>query len=176
MAAYTIDPHAEYEQIGSIYAELQALIDASAEVLPLRALEVSTWSVGQHVEHTLMASGMMLKAPRALHLGRGQNETGPNRVGVMVMRTERIRRGRAEAPENTQPSARPGQEALQKAWARSKRSHNALATVVGALNAAEGRLAHPYLGWLSAPEWLRIVRVHAEHHLRIIGDIRGAAV
>lgn len=175
MADYTIDPHVEYERIGAIYGELATMIKTSPEAMPLTAPGVSAWSVGQQVEHTLIATGMMLKAPRAIHLGRGQDEAGPNPVGVMVMRTERVRRGRAKAPENTQPAPAPSQEALQHVWARSKRSHDALGSVIGEIATAQGRLEHPYLGWLNATEWLRIVRVHAEHHLRIIADIQAAA-
>ncbi|GAB5520110.1 MAG: hypothetical protein RhofKO_23610 [Rhodothermales bacterium] len=176
MSDYIIDPHAEYERMGAIYTELKTMIDeASKSVLEQRAPAVSAWSVGQQVEHTLIASGMMLKAPRAIHLGRGQDEEGPNRIGVMVMRTERVRRGKAKAPENTQPAPTPSQAVLQTTWARSKRSHDALASLLETLPDTEGRLEHPYLGWLNALEWLRIVRVHAEHHLRLIADIQANA-
>ncbi|MEM1093560.1 MAG: DinB family protein [Bacteroidota bacterium] len=175
MAGYTIDPQAEYERIGAIYTGLATMIDTSPEAMLLTAPDVSAWSVGQQVEHTLIATGMMLKAPRAIYLGRGQDQAGPNRVGEMVMRTERVRRGRAKAPENTVPTPTPSQETLQKAWARSKRSYDALGSTISAMATAKGRLEHPYLGWLNAVEWLRIVRVHAEHHLRIIADIKAKA-
>ena len=38
---------------------------------------------------------------------------------------------------------------------------------------ASGRIQHVYLGMLNAAEWLRIIRVHSEHHLAIIHEIIG---
>ena len=118
---------------------------------------------------------MMLKGVGLIHAGRGPvtPDGEPNRIGRIVLQRERLPRGKAEAPERVRPASRPDRATLADALARGRAKLRNLEGLLPSLPEKDGRLLHPYLGELDAAEWLRIVRVHSEHHLQIVGEITG---
>lgn len=72
-------------------------------------------------------------------------------------------------------------------WTMAQQLHHTLSVVIAILDRllsagesprqmdeghASTRSSHPYFGSFSTRQWIRFVRVHTDHHLRIIEDIR----
>ena len=173
MQALDIDVREEHRRIAAFFDEAERLLDAPGDVLYRADEAVSRWSPAQHLHHILISNGMMLKGVRLIHAGRGPvtRDGGPNRAGLVVLQRERFPRGKAEAPDRVRPADRPDRDALTTSLARSRAGLADLEPLLPSLADRDGRLPHPYLGDLNAAEWLRIVRVHSQHHLQIIREI-----
>lgn len=167
-----IDVHREYGRIEACYDEAAAVLAWPDERLFGRAAGVSGWSAAQHLDHLAKANGRALKGVRMLAEGALAGEAGrPNLAGLLVLGLGRLPRGRAQAPAFTLPPEEPGRGELEHSLARNRQALSALAPHLPALSHLEGRLRHPRLGMLDAPQWLRFVRIHSTHHLAIIRDV-----
>ncbi len=139
---------------------------------------VSAWSPAQHLIHLGIANGMMLKAIETLCTAEtppNPDASGPNAAGQVVLRLGRMARGRAQAPPRARPPEHPTRAEVTDALRRNRERLAALDPYLPTLAAVEGRLPHPFLGMLSTPQWLRLVRIHSEHHHAIIRDILSQA-
>lgn len=141
---------------------------------------VSSWSVAQQLEHVVRASTRMLDMLALLASGnahdRVKDRGSPSVTGRAILLAGRIPRGRAEAPGETLPDAVPSRAALREATETLTRRLRARAADPTDLRDIKGVGEHPLLGWFSAPQWWRFLRVHAEHHLAVIDDIDGHRV
>lgn len=172
-----MDLHEEYRLLTHFYEEAERLLDASDEMLYTPHADQSAWSPAQHLQHTFIASGSMLKAAQMICKGDARviAEGAPNRVGEVVLRAGRMLRGKAQAPAFTRPPADPSRDDLRVSLVRNREKLAEIEDVLGEMQEAQGCLEHPFLGCLNAAQWLRVVRIHAEHHLRIIQDLTSEA-
>jgi len=170
----TIEVRDEYEQLRSFYDETAALLDQPDDVLFTTDAAVSGWSPAQHLHHIGVANGKSLAAALYIAHGRGEADGSPNEIGNAVLETASMPRNTMQAPDSVRPPDDIDREALTEALARSRNKFDEVGEQLGALAAAEGRLPHPRLGALSGPQWLRFVRIHAQHHHTIIRDILAA--
>lgn len=169
-----IDVFDEARRLDAFYAESQALLTLPEAHLFVPVAAVSGWSVAQQLFHSWKAAGQMLNAAVMLHHGRGpidHEAEAPNRIGRIVLERERFARGQAESPAALHPPADLPREALQATHDRSRAKLHILQYLLPTLHDATGRMPHPYFGPLSAAEWLRIARVHSDHHFAIMQDI-----
>jgi hypothetical protein len=160
---------AQLDRIESQLQELERLA-SSADTLSRRRDAVSAWSVGQHVEHLGIAHAILFEsfAAFAEKDDPAQAHGGIRLIGRVVLWIGRIQRGKAKAPERTNPSSEPG--AAERRLARSRAGFATLRSR-GNLEAVRARLPHPYFGRLDVTQWMRFVEIHQDHHLRIIRDI-----
>lgn len=167
-----IDVHDEYRHLGEAYDAFTDVLAAPDHLLFPTQQAVSGWSAAQHMYHILVANGMMLKGIRLICRGHRQvlQEGSLNEAGRYVM-TRGMPRGRAQAPSFTVPPEDLSRSDLLKVFTRSHATYDASQELLPAIPEAHGYLSHVYLGELNAPQWLRLARLHSEHHLRIIDDI-----
>lgn len=168
-----IDPQDEYERLGGSYERFARLLDAPDAALHRRATAISAWSPAQHLHHILIANGMMLKGIALICAGGSRilPEGALNDDGRYVLTHEHFPRGRGQAPAPTRPPADPSRADLRQGLARSQSRYEAAAKILPQVAGARGYLPHLFLGELDALQWLRLARVHSEHHLAIIDEI-----
>ncbi|GIV60527.1 MAG: hypothetical protein KatS3mg043_1616 [Rhodothermaceae bacterium] len=167
-----IDVQEEYRRLGTLYEAFDAVLAWPDAQLFLRREDVSAWSVAQHLYHILLANSRMLKAIEAIVAGHPSVQAGePNRAGWYVLRREDMMRGRGQAPADVHPPAAPTRTDLATTRDRSRHKYEAAAALLPDLPGRPGGLPHPFLGTLSAAQWLRLARIHSAHHLAIIHDV-----
>lgn len=169
-----IDLQEEYREIGAFYDTVKPLLDWPDEALFCVAGAVSAWSPAKHLFHILRANGMMLKGIHLICEGHRTTaiEGAPNEAGRSVLAHGFVR-GRGQAPDAVVPPDDVSREVLQDSWARGRKKYVETEAYLPAIPDATGRIRHSFLGWLNAAEWLRLARLHSEHHLAIIRDIVG---
>ena len=142
------------------------------QILNQRVEEVSGWSVGEHLDHVLMADLLNLKAVRILGMGRGKETTdGLNEAGMVVFMSGEIPLGKATAPDFVIP--RPGRSAEQIDELRLEvfDGWKQVAARLDEIDSAGRVLSHHAVGDLGAWQWLRFARIHTQHHQRIASRI-----
>ncbi len=170
-----IDLQEEYRSIGASYEAFAALLDEPDEALYRAREAVSAWSPAQHLYHILVANGMMLSGVALICRSHAMvlPEGALNAAGRAVLTQGRFPRGQGKAPERTQPPAEVSRETLRQALARSRARYEQTASLLADIPAAQGYIPHGFLGQLTAAQWLRLTRIHSEHHLAIIREIAG---
>lgn len=138
-----------------------------AQLVPhaaVRAPGRSSWTVGQHVEHCVLAT---------LAISRLVRESSPPVPPVgfawrrrILLATGRIPRGRARAPEAVVPTEELDPDRLGERVAEA-------VDAVAALRAAapDGWFRHFVLGPMDRDTSLRFVRIHNRHHERIAREV-----
>ncbi len=169
-----IDIQQEVRRIEELYDRIETVIEQWSEELPEPVPAISTWSPVQHIYHVSVASGMMFKGVRLHAEGRhpyAVTEGEPTPVGRYVLTRERMMRGKAQAPKATHPPSELSLEEVRESVARSRAQLEPLRPFLSRLATLSERSNHPFFGALTPAEWLRVARIHLEHHLSIIEDI-----
>jgi hypothetical protein len=129
---------------------------------------LSRWTVGMHIEHCAMAMQQIMR-----QLADSQPPPPRDRFRwprTVILLTGRIPRGRARAPESVVPEESPGAARLEELLEACEQQLSATRTLPrGAW------FKHFALGVLDRDKSLRFLAVHNAHHLRLVGDILGAA-
>ena len=176
-AVMDIDLQDEYRQLGHFFDDVESMLEWPDAVLFQINEEVSAWSPAQQLYHILRANGMMLKGIQLICHGHrmADNEGEPNDAGRHLL-VHGFIRGKAKAPDAVVPPETVSREDLRDSLARSRRKHAETEAFLPQIPEATGRLPHHILGMLNASEWLRLARLHSEHHHAIIRDIVGEQV
>lgn len=171
----TIDVFDEYQRLGAFYEASAPLLEHSDVRLMTVDMEVSGWSAAQHLYHIWLANGKMLTAVQVIHHGGGPVTTKGtlNPAGRHVLE-HGFTRGRAKAPVGVRPPETVTRKVLTETLARSRSKAEAVASLLPEIPDLEGRLPHPLMGDLTAAQWLRMARLHAEHHLALARDVLDA--
>ena len=129
-----------------------------------RNKEVSGWSVGQQIEHVLIAmSGMALGLKKERLSETQQTE---NQLKTEVLNSGSFPRGVIQAPEISRPRDFVDHDDLKRLILKTSNR------VTGLLNLSErSTIDHPILGLMSRDETIRFIVIHNDHPLRIIADI-----
>lgn len=169
-----IDLEDEYRHLGHFFEDVETVLEWPDAVLFRTNEAVSAWSPAQQLYHILRANGMMLKGIQLICQGHrlADNEGELNEAGRYLLAHGFVR-GRAKAPDAVVPPEVVSREDLREALARSRRKHAETEAFLPQIPEATGRLPHHLLGMLNASEWLRLARLHSEHHRAIIRDIAG---
>lgn len=141
----------------------------------VRAPEVSAWSVGEQLEHLLLADRRILGGiERVLEASaRGEptpGEGSPTLIGRLILWSGVVPRGRAKAPQSTSPEGMAAPD-LVHGFAEVRVGVDALGSRLADIGRAPSTRAHPILGHFTATQWLRFSGVHHRHHGKIIRDI-----
>lgn len=156
------------------------LLAERAEVCATRSPEVSGWSVGEQLEHLLLADRKILKAIRQLAEAStddgDEGATGsPTIVGRVILWTGFIPRGRGKASQSVTPGGMSSTE-LTVGLAEIRDGVEALAPRLGEIERIRSVQPHPAgLGSFTPAHWVRFACVHHIHHAKIIRDILKAA-
>lgn len=164
----------------SLLAEMDgcARIAADPAAWAARVPDTSAWSVGDHLEHLLLADRSIVRvlesavgrSPRRADAGPGR----PTLRGYLVLWTGFIPRGAGRAPDRTRPAGQP-RESVHEQLVDERRRVAHLAADFPRLAAARDTFPHPALGRFTPARWLRFAAIHHAHHARIVRDILAAA-
>ena len=129
---------------------------------------VSNWTVGQQIYHSLKATATI--AQSVTDSEPGAEKPNPSFLRFVVLTLGRIPRGKGKAPKASQPMGQPTVDELQEMVGKAK---EALAEAAQAPPNAFWR--HFKFGVLPRDNALKFIDIHNRHHLRIIQDISKSA-
>jgi hypothetical protein len=127
--------------------------------------DVSKWFVHNHLEHILRANSSILD--KILDERPIVEKKSKNFFAYVMLLTGSIPRGKGESPDFLQPK-NIGTELML-------RELNDIREKINRVDLKKGSVlveTHPYFGTFSINEWIRFMRIHTEHHLKIIQDIK----
>ena len=130
---------------------------------------ISAASVGWHIAHSFQVIEVILGAVQKSD--PSQYVWSFNGTRLLVFTLGKIPRGKAQAPKAAQPAADFTIESLQE-----KAKHVAIKLKeLGHLH-PNAHFLHPIFGQLNVKLTKKMLKIHTEHHLKIIDDIIKAAI
>jgi len=153
---------------------LEEKVFSSPTAISLRT-DASGWTPGEHLEHTLKALRLNLRAIARIGAGKGDLTTPPAPIlARWVLLSGWIPAG-SQAPKMVMPSAEVDADALGQLLAVARDELATFEEEMAAVIGLAERLLHPALGGLTPRQWLRFATVHTHHHRKIVDSIfRGA--
>ena len=162
----------ELEGLGRALGALSELRGASG-----KSEQVSAWSGDQQLYHIALATDLALSNVMALDSGKSPRivaEPDPIPLALEVLERGSYPRGESEAPRIVQPPDEVDAALLADEYENLGGALEKVRALAAAIPGLPGAIPHQALGPLSAAQWLRFARLHAEHHLAIVEDIRRA--
>lgn len=140
--------------------EIESLIPKSDAI----HTNVSKASVGWHLNHILIVTARVCKVLQSSEIEAYKWKFNFKRA--LVFTINKIPRGRARAPKQAIPDKISSPEELQLHTAN-------VSTKLAALDALpkNANFSHPFFGMLNKKQTITFLRIHTEHHLKIIRDI-----
>ena len=126
--------------------------------------EVSGWSVGQQIEHVLIAMSGMALALRKERLSKTRKVD--NQLKIDVLNSGSFPRGVIQAPEISLPRVFVNHDDLKRLLLKTSNRISGLLDL-----SKRSTIDHPILGEMSRDETIRFMVIHNDHHLKIIADI-----
>ena len=125
---------------------------------------VSAGNVGWHIQHTLMVFNIVIteieKSDPTLFKRKF------NKRKLLIFLLNKIPRGRVKAPKIVEPTGENIPETLVLPMERVIAKINSLSHLQ-----KNNHFPHPFLGNLNLKETIKFLRIHTNHHLKIIEDI-----
>ncbi|TNF73550.1 MAG: hypothetical protein EP299_08140 [Acidobacteria bacterium] len=163
-----------YTAICTQLDELRALA-RQPDLAPVRAEEVSGWSVGEHLQHLLLSDRTILVTFDKLLDGKSTSSSGgPTAAGRFILTSGYIPRGKGTAPKAVVPGTLSPDE-IASGFEEVKTRFEELEPRLGEIQASRATFRHPLLGDFNPRQWLKFVKIHHRHHTKIIRDIGKAA-
>ncbi|NAS12633.1 hypothetical protein [Poritiphilus flavus] len=126
--------------------------------------KVSKVPISWHLDHTLRTINEIYKAVKRSDPDNYKASFNPGRSLVLI--TNRIPRGRAESPKIVRPPDLIITDSLYIQLRQSRKNLSAYDSLP-----ADSYFSHPYLGDLRKRTARKFLKIHTEHHLKIIRDI-----
>ncbi len=172
------DPALDLAGLRRLLARVGRLLELPEDELTTPRPEVSSWSVGQHLFHLVLAGDLSLRNVKSLVARRGRlirDFEQRDEEGLAILRRGRIPRGVAPAPRFVTPPPRLDLDVLRDLFADVSKALDEIEADPEGLASAPQGIPHQLLGDLDAREWVRFARVHTAHHLAICRDLRASA-
>ena len=164
----------DLERIRGHWPILDSLVD-SEKWLNLRTPEISDWSVGEQLTHVeLSLISMAMQCERALRKPATSQDSGPNRIGRMILTKGVFPRGRAQAPKLVVPKGTVDTDTIRELLSKAKRKWFTIEELSDEISNSNAVSPHPLLGDFTARDWVRLAPIHTEHHLKIVREIIAA--
>jgi hypothetical protein len=176
-----------YQSLGEILATvdetrarfIERINSLGADDAGVRA-DAEAWTVAEIVEHVSLVEKqivklmtlMLIKAEAGGALARADGSIAPVEMGEII---ERSRREKYQAPETARPT---GNASLSDSLAVMRASRAALQELRPRIEAADLTTVsypHPAFGQFNLYEWLVMIGVHEERHLRQIDNTLSAS-
>lgn len=171
------DPYTTEDSLAGVRAGVDRCLAqvADPERLGAVTLDVSAWSVRDHLEHLFLADRHVLGwvVDALCRPNPEAREHLPHEIGVSLLAYGSIPRGRGPAPEFTRPAGL-GRADLQEGFRELRGLSAGLASQAAELDACRHTQPHHVLGHFAPAEWLRFLHLHHRHHEAIIRDILAA--
>ena len=165
--------HKEYQRLQAFYEEALHVLAWPEPRLFGVAPAVSAWSPAQQLHHAMAINGQVLESLLKACTGEEQPETEgrANLIGMLVLTTGHIPRGRGRSPRRFVPPPTIARDDVQALIQRTRGILAALEPHLPRFDGLPGRWRHAVFGKLNAQQFLRFARIHSLHHLSIIRDI-----
>ncbi len=141
------------------------------------------WSVTEIVEHLSAVEKQILKLATLMLMKAESAESGPDelsRIWPISLDSieERSRREKYQAPETAMPKGDASIADSLEVMGLSRESLHGLRSRLETVNGAIVKYPHPVFGPLNLFEWLVMLQIHEERHLRqidaVLGKVHGA--
>ncbi len=163
------DVYAANDKIRERTANLvSSLTDEQARILP----DGEKWTIAEFVEHiAIVADGMTKISAKLLAKARaaGKSSDGTARLSQnFAQKASEIKDMKFEAPDRVRPTGtKTVAESLEKLSA-TRQELETLRPLFEQFDGSDFKFPHPFMGDLSAHEWLALVGGHEARHLRQI--------
>jgi uncharacterized damage-inducible protein DinB len=155
---------------------LDSITDDEAVTLP----PGQTWTIQQIVEHVAMVdTGSANICGKLLQGAKEAGVPSNGKISVSAdfgQKAEEIRDMKVEAPERVHPTGEVSIEAARQKMVDNEITFNAFRSDLAQFELQEHTFPHPYLGKLTAAEWLMIAGGHERRHMdqikRILVEFR----
>jgi hypothetical protein len=124
---------------------------------------ISSSSIGWHIEHTLVSIDLIVEALRKLPQTPYKPIHSFSKYYILI--TGRITRGRAKAPNFTLPKQFDKSE-LEKHIKETRKQIQSINEIP-----THHYFTHPFFGPMNKFETKRILYIHSWHHVKIIKDV-----
>jgi hypothetical protein len=148
------------EKLKKLIQDLESKIPNQEVINPT----ISKSSVGWHIEHTILTINLVIGA---LQKSNPENYKWTfNFYRILILTMNKIPRGRARAPKVVQPKEDFNIESLKNHLEKGKTKLAELDTI-----SDKNYFEHPYFGHLKLKPTIKFLKIHTNHHLKIINDI-----
>ncbi len=131
-----------------------------------RSPKISEWGVYEHIDHLLKVNDAIL----IKILGSERIDGGKNFLGSFALLSGWLPRGRGKSPPKLRGEL-ASKESLHTRIEGILQQLNKLKNLPEKLADKQGVMKHIYFGVLNTAEWIKFIRIHNRHHLKIINDI-----
>jgi len=146
---------------------LEILLDQFESRIPLfekENLAISKSNIGWHIEHSLLTLNGVIKF--LTHSNPKDYKWKFNFIRIIVLKTGKIPRGKAKAPQIVVPKDTISKTQLLANLEQTRKLVLELETI-----SKEHYFEHPFFGKLKRNDTIRFLEIHTNHHLKIIEDI-----
>jgi rubrerythrin len=171
-----------YQNIGEIYEandkireKLKTTIGGLSDELATAAIEGEKWTIAQVVEHIcIVEDGMTRICAKLLRKAEAENKTSDGAAkisGNFLKGIQDIAERKLEAPEMVRPT---GTKTIAESIAKMEENRRKLIEMrplFESIDGTHGTFPHPFLGEMTAHEWLALVGGHELRHLRQIKNM-----
>jgi hypothetical protein len=148
------------KQLEAMISELEIKIEDQERINE----QVSKASVGWHIEHSLLTLNQIIDALGKSDPAHYRQRFDIRRVVFMVL--GKIPRGRIKAPRAVRPTEGYTSDTLKQHVSLTRTKLNTLEHLT------DGHyFKHPFLGDFKRKPAIKFMRLHTNHHLKIIKDI-----
>jgi len=152
-------------------ATLESLTEEQASSLP----DGEKWTISQIVEHlSIVDEGMSKICSKLLSKAQSDGKISDGTVKIspgFVEKGAEIAVMKLEAPERVHPSADASIAESISEMDENRKRLDQIRQLFETYDCNEGKFLHPFLGDISAVEWLTLVGRHKARHLRQIENL-----
>jgi hypothetical protein len=166
-----------YEKNDAIGNRLLALVDSLDQAQLDHLPEGEKWTIGNIVEHVSLVENRMIRICAKL-LRKAESESKPGN-GMISMpddflgKVAKIAQIKLEAPEIVQPTKEKSVKESLETLEENRRHLQELKPLFEKFDSTSQLFPHPFLGDLSAGEWLTLIGGHKARHIKQIERIGG---
>ncbi len=159
-----------------MYDEMHGVLGLPLESRDRVVPRISAWSPVQQIAHVSKSNRWILSSVVAILAGRRKAETRGSikPIGRLVLRSGLIPRGVGKAPSVARPDDVISAERLTEDLRQQLGNMGQIDEHLEAVKSSRQTFEHPYFGHLNSRQWIRFVRVHTNHHMKIVGEILSA--
>ena len=147
--------------------ELYKLLAFLEECIPMMNKvnkTISAASVGWHIQHSLLVVNTIIKALKQSDPNTYQWKFNLNKT--LIFSLGKIPRGKGKAPKVVQPNDEITKALLLQSVEHAKKSIAELQNIH-----KNQFFLHPYFGHLNVKPTIKFLKIHTQHHIKIINDI-----
>ena len=163
-----------YEANERIRTKLKETLAGLSEEQAVARLDGEKWTIAQIAEHVSMVGhGMYRICSKLLSKAEagGQLAHGEIDLKTFAERAKEIADVKLEAPEIVRPTGRKSIAESVVSLDRTRDAFRELRPMFEKYDAGSGKFPHPFLGDMTAVEWLAMLGAHERRHLRQISRI-----